>query len=196
MRILVATHNPGKLREFRALMGDDVEVVSPGDLDLGVPVEDGDTFEANAELKAKQSALSSGLLTIADDSGLVVDALDGAPGIHSARYAGKDATDANNRSLLLERITHVGQVNRQARFVCVIAICSGAGLCKSFLGEWEGRIATHARGSNGFGYDSIFELPDGRTAAELPALEKNAVSHRAIALRRALPYLRTLVSAR
>lgn len=194
MRILIATHNAGKLQEFRELLGQEAEIVSLGELGLPSPIEDGDTFEANAVLKAKHAARKTGLVAVADDSGLEVDALNGAPGVYSARYAGEDATDLKNRSLLIERLEHVAPVNRQARFVCVISICS-EDECDTFRGEWKGRIATRARGSNGFGYDPVFELADGRTAAELPTNEKNLISHRAIALKQALPYLRTLVGA-
>jgi XTP/dITP diphosphohydrolase len=194
-RILIATHNPGKLQEFRELVGNVADVVSLSELGLRSPIEDGETFEANAEIKARNAARRSGLVTVADDSGLEVDALMGAPGVYSARYAGEHASDFKNRSLLLERLVHADPVDRQARFVCAITVCSLNDRCETFRGSWEGHIATHARGSNGFGYDPIFELPDGRTAAELPWSEKNLISHRAIALQQALPHLRNLVTA-
>lgn len=194
-RILIATHNPGKLQEFRELLAHQAEVVSLADLGLPAPVEDGETFEANAELKARHAMRRSGLLAVADDSGLEVDALEGAPGVYSARYAGENADDSKNRALLLARMEHVHTKDRRARFVCVISICATNGACKCFRSEWDGRIATRARGSHGFGYDSIFELSDGRTAAELSANEKNLISHRAIALQQALPHLRAVVNA-
>lgn len=193
MRILIATHNAGKLHELRELLGKDVDLVSLHDLGIPAPVEDGDTFASNAVLKARHGAKRTGLVTVADDSGLEVDILNGAPGVYSARYAGEGATDAMNRSRLLEHLEQVDSGERRARFVCEISICSPTGANKCFRGEWDGRIAAHGRGSNGFGYDSIFELHDGRTAAELSQHEKNLVSHRAIALQQALPYLRLLL---
>lgn len=193
MRVLIATTNEGKLKEFQRLLGDKVEVASLSDLGLGSPQEDGDTFEANAELKARAAAGASGLLTIADDSGLQVDALNGEPGVYSARFAGVDATDAANRALLLERLQDYGPVDRTARFVSVLSVCTHTGTCESFRGQWEGRVASAARGDGGFGYDSLFELPDGRTAAEILPSEKNAISHRAVAFKNALPYLQSLI---
>lgn len=193
-RILVATNNSGKLLEFRQLLGDGIEVVGLDELGLASPVEDGDTFEANAELKARAAASTSGLLTVADDSGLEVKALSGAPGLYSARFAGIGASDEANRALLLDRMLDFNEDQRAARFVSVISVCTAGGHCRSFRGEWKGRIAWVTRGEGGFGYDSLFELSDGRTVAQLPQDEKNRLSHRAQALGKALPYLRSLIN--
>lgn len=195
MRILIATANSGKLQEFQQLLAGDAEVVSLEDLKLPSPPENGETFEANAEMKAKYAAGASGLLTVADDSGLEVEVLHGAPGVYSARYAGDRASDEANRALLLKRLGDVPAELRGARFVSAISICQPAGQCMTFRGEWKGHIAVSARGKGGFGYDSLFELPDGRTAAELTATDKNRISHRAVALGKALPYLRSLVTS-
>ncbi len=195
MQILIATRNPGKLREFRELLGPNAGVVSLDDLNLAGPPEDGKTFEANAELKARHAARLSDMLTVADDSGLEVEALGGAPGVYSARYAGPEASDQANRSLLLDRLRNVPPDQRAARFVSVISICTPSEKCESFRGEWEGAITRSARGSGGFGYDPVFELGDGRTVAELPPSEKNLLSHRAMALKSALPYLKALIDA-
>ena len=185
MRVLVATRNAGKVREFRRLLGlSGVEVVSIDELSLDVPdvVEDAETFEDNAEKKARELAAATGLLTIGDDSGLEVDALHGAPGVYSARYGGGGGTEANVRKLL-GALEDVPEGSRAARFRCVLALVDptdidaevafGKGVC-------EGRITREPRGQGGFGYDPVF-VPHGeeRTMAELSADEKNALSHRA-----------------
>lgn len=165
--------------------------------ELGLPVveETGDTFAANALLKAQAVVRAAGLLALADDSGLEVDALGGAPGVHSARWAG-DVDPPTRNSLLLQRLGGVPDAARGARFVSVIAIARPGGAVGLARGELTGRIAPAPRGAHGFGYDPIFLLSDGdRTVAELEPAEKNAMSHRARALRGALPLLRYLASA-
>lgn len=190
-RVLIATGNEGKLHEFRRLLGDIAEMVSLTDIALESPEETGETFLDNALIKARVGAERSGLLTIADDSGLEVAVLGGGPGVRSARYAGERATDEDNRHLLLRTL---GQENdRRARYVAVISVCEPNGRCESFEGGWNGTIGHEPRGAGGFGYDSIFQLPDGRTVAELTADEKNAISHRGEALRRALPTIRAMI---
>jgi XTP/dITP diphosphohydrolase len=194
-RLLVATSNAGKAREFRDLLPADVEVLTLKDLGLPSPVEDGDTFEANARIKALAAARVSGLLTLADDSGIVVDALDGAPGIHSAYYAGQGAGDAANRARLLADLAAFPGADRAARFVAVLVLAGPDGVIAEARGEVAGSVAISERGDGGFGYDPLFTLPDGRTIAEIPAAEKNEVSHRAIAARQMLPALLSALAA-
>lgn len=189
-RLLIATGNQGKLREFRALFdaledAGDWELVSPADVGLHgfEVVEDGDTYAANAGRKARAYANAAGLPALADDSGLEVDALDGAPGLYSARYAGEHADDAANRAKLLAALDSVAGDRRSARFRCLVGIAFPY-TTNVRLGEGvvEGRIAVDERGDLGFGYDPLFELPDGRRMAELSTAEKNRISHRALAL--------------
>ncbi len=189
-RLLIATGNQGKLREFRALFdaledAGDWRLVSPSEVGLAgfEVVEDGDTYAANAGRKARAYANAAGLPALADDSGLEVDALDGAPGLYSARYAGEDADDAANRAKLLDALHGVAAEQRSARFRCIIGIAFPY-TTNVRLGEGvvEGRIAVDERGELGFGYDPLFELPDGRRMAELSTAEKNRISHRARAL--------------
>ena len=179
VKLLVATTNPGKIAEYQALLtGLAVEMVGLLDLAIDLEVEENrSTFEENARLKARSYADASGLVTLADDSGLCVDALDGAPGIYSARYA-PDAAARIER--LLDALRHVPDERRTARFVCVIALAEPGGEIFTFEGVCEGRIARQARGDNGFGYDPIFYVPEhSRTMAELPVSVKNQISHRA-----------------
>ena len=187
-RLLVATHNMGKLAELRELLcGVPYELVSLSDVGIEVDVEEtGDSLEANAALKATTYARLSGLTTLADDSGLEVDALGGAPGVHSARYAGPDATDADRIAKMLNNLAPHPQP-WTARFRCVIAIVSPEGGIEMHDGACEGVIISKPRGDNGFGYDPAFLFPDSdRTMAELSDAEKNAVSHRGIAARKAV----------
>lgn len=188
MKIYCATTNPGKLREFRLAAQGHVEI-EPLEGLKGLPecVEDGASFEENAVKKALHySAWAPGPL-FADDSGLVVDALGGAPGVISARYAGAGATDASNNALLLERLR--GVTDRAARFVCVIAVAGRGRLPATFRGEVEGRILDQARGGQGFGYDPLFFFePYGCTFGEVEGERKFAVSHRGRALRAMLDY--------
>ena len=180
MRLYCATSNPGKLREFIQIVGD-VQPL-PGIENIPAPDEHGATFEENAEAKAiYYSRFCDGPLFV-DDSGLEVDALAGAPGIYSARYAGPEATDQANNQLLLEKMR--GETNRTARFVCVVALAAHGELIKTFRGEVEGELLHAARGSNGFGYDPLFYYPPfGCSFGEVSAERKMEVSHRARALR-------------
>ena len=194
--VVVATGNPGKLAEMRALLGPGVRVRSATELGLELPEETGTTFEENALLKAQEIARQSGEIAIADDSGLVVEALDGRPGVYSARYAGPGASDAANRRKLLEALDGVPDDARSARFVSVIAIAFGPDDVVTAEGLCEGTIGREERGSGGFGYDSLFVLPDGRTMAELAPEEKNRISHRARAMQMAVPMLRSRLAGR
>ena len=187
-KLLIATRNAGKMRELRQLLGGvHYEIVSLDDLGIADEIaETGATFEENAALKAEGCSRLSGLLTLADDSGLEVDALGGAPGVRSARYAGADASDADRVSLLLKNLANTPSDDRSARFRCVIAIAAPGARTRFYAGVCEGRIAPAPRGDNGFGYDPIFAFPElGMTMAELPTERKNAVSHRARAAKKA-----------
>jgi len=198
-RLLVATNNPGKLVEYRELLGDlCVELVYLPDVGLGDAVEEtGTTFEENAVLKARTYAAASGLLTLADDSGLEVDALGGEPGVRSARYAGPNATDAARYRLLLERLADVPWERRGARFRCVVAIATPKGAVATVEGECQGIIGFEPRGIHGFGYDPVFYLPEFHlTMAELPPHVKNQISHRARATVRAREVLREMLASR
>lgn len=192
--LLVATGNRGKLRELEKLLSGVVERVRsladfPG---IGAAVEDGATFEANAVKKARHAAQASALPAIADDSGLVVDALDGRPGVYSARFAGEGAGDAANNSRLLTELSAVPKERRGAAFRCVIAFCLPEGECRTFSGEVRGMILSEPAGEGGFGYDPLFLVPEyGKTMAELPTAVKNRISHRG----RAFAQLREYLSA-
>lgn len=184
--LVVATRNPGKLREISHLLaGAGIAVVGLDGLP-GLPevVEDGATFADNAVKKAETIAALTGRACLADDSGLVVDALAGAPGVHSARYAGSQGDDAANNRRLLRELAGVPADRRQAAFCCVMALCRPGAPTALFTGRVTGRILTEPRGQGGFGYDPLF-LVDGcdRTMAELPLDEKNRLSHRGQALR-------------
>lgn len=186
MQVVLASGNAGKLRELSALLAPH-GLTLLRQTDLGVPAADetGDSFEANAILKARHAAQATGLPAIADDSGIEVDALGGRPGVRSARFAGEHATDAQNLALLLREMADVPDGRRTARFRCVIAMVRDAGDPAPLLarGVWEGTITRVARGDGGFGYDPIF-LPLGsdRTVAQIEDQAKNTMSHRASAL--------------
>lgn len=187
-KLLIATRNAGKMRELRRLLrGAPHEIVSLDDLGIEGEIEEtGETFEENAALKAEGYCALSGLTTLADDSGLEVDALGGAPGVRSARYAGAQASDADRVALLLKNLEKTAAADRSARFRCVIAIAAPGERTRLYSGSCEGRVAAAPRGSNGFGYDPVFEFPElGMTMAELPPERKNAVSHRALAAKKA-----------
>lgn len=195
-RIVLATHNPDKARELIALFGslDGVDVVTAGQLegDVPEPVEDGATLAENALIKARALAKFSGLLSVGDDTGLEVDALDGAPGIYAARYAGESATYADNCAKLLRELDGVPAAERTARFRTVMAMVDPAtGVERTVDGVLEGRILDTMRGEGGFGYDPLFALLDRDvTLAEIPAAEKNRISHRARASQAMLEVLR------
>ncbi len=178
-RLVIASHNPGKVREIGELLAAfPVDIISAGSLGLAEPDETGLTFAANAELKARAAALASGEPALADDSGLAVNALEGAPGIYSARWAGaeKDFTAAMRR--IEDGLT--GKSDRGAHFVCALALCWPDGHCEVFEGRVEGNLVWPPRGTAGFGYDPVF-LPDGGTATfgEMDPPAKHAISHRA-----------------
>lgn len=197
LKLLVATHNPGKVREYRELLASlPVELTWPGELGLKVEVEEnGETFAENAVRKALAYAQASGLWTLADDSGLEVDALGGAPGVRSARYAGPGATDEDRYHLLLRRMEEVPEGRRQARFRCVIALANPQGQVWTAEGTVEGVIIREPRGSGGFGYDPVFYMPEvGCTMAELRADQKNRISHRARAAEAIRPILARLAA--
>ena len=201
-RLLIATRSSHKLRELRSLLAlEETELVSLDDLGIeGDPVEDGETFETNAAIKARFGIRASGLPTLADDSGIEVDALGGGPGVRTRRYAGEDATDAANNAKLLEALRGLPPERRGARYVCTLALAlpadagpRGGIRVITARGTCRGRIATEPRGDGGFGYDPIFEPasepPGGRTLGIWTAVEKNAISHRARAARRMMPRL-------
>ena len=179
---VLASSNPGKLTEFRELLADLPIRLTALDAAGGeAPEEDGASFVENALIKARHAAERSGLPAIADDSGLCVDALGGAPGVHSARYAGSGASDRDNIEHLLTELDTIETDRRQASFHCVIVALASAADPAPLIatGRWPGLILTGPKGSNGFGYDPVFFDPElGRTAAELGAEQKNAVSHR------------------
>jgi len=180
-KLLIATHNPGKIREYQTLLADlPLLVTSLRAEGIVDDVEEtGETFVANARLKARAYAQQSGLWTWADDSGLEVDALDGRPGVYSARYAGPDATDRDRYQKVLAELQQYPDRPRSARFWCVVAIASPDDEIFTTEASVEGEIIDNARGEHGFGYDPIFYLPDlGKTMAELPAEAKNQISHR------------------
>jgi XTP/dITP diphosphohydrolase len=180
-KLLIATRNPGKAREYREILsGLPLEVTYLQAEGITVEVEEtGATFAENAVQKALAYAKASGLWTWADDSGLEVDALNGAPGVYSARYAGPSASDADRRRKLLNALAGVPWKERTARFRCVIALVTPQGDARTAEGICEGVIAFGSAGDNGFGYDPVFYLPDqGATMAQLPSDEKNRISHR------------------
>jgi XTP/dITP diphosphohydrolase len=193
--LVLATSNVGKVRQLQSLLSDDVVVKSLADLGLTAPEETGATFAENASLKAVAAAKATGILALADDSGLEVDALGGAPGVQSARYAGDGATDAANIDRLLKELESVPDGARSARFVCVLTLANSDGVLYSVTGECRGKIARARRGTNGFGYDPVFELEGGRTVAELTIEEKNRISHRGIAMREMMSGLLIAIAA-
>jgi XTP/dITP diphosphohydrolase len=193
-RLLFATTNAGKLRELRGLVGDAVEVLALSDLPpVPEPVENGATFEENAELKARAYANATGVPALADDSGLCVDALGGRPGVHSARYA--EGSDAARYEKLLRELSGVPDEKRTAAFVCALCLAlPGQGAARIEVGRCEGRIGHEPRGSHGFGYDPVFLLPGGKTMAELTKEEKAGISHRGHAFQKMKPQLLAFAS--
>lgn len=193
-KVVLATGNAGKVRELASLLNDfGLDVVAQTELNVESVEETGLTFIENAIIKARHAAKVTGLPAIADDSGLAVDFLGGAPGIYSARYAGEDASDRQNLEKLLAALEEVPDAQRQAQFHCVLVYMRHADdptpvVCH---GSWPGTIAREAAGSGGFGYDPIFFVPsEGKTAAELSREEKSAISHRGRALKLLLEALR------
>ena len=186
-RVVLASHNAGKLAELQIMLEPlSVQLVPLPQLSDFAPEECGATFVENAIIKARAAAALTGLPAITDDSGIVVDAMGGAPGVHSARFAGPGASDADNNRLLLQRLADVGADKRNAAFVCVLVYLRAADDPVPLIasGCWRGVIASTPRGGNGFGYDPLFFVPSlGMTSAELPSAEKNSLSHRGIAAR-------------
>ncbi len=193
LQLLAATSNKHKVEEFRKMLNDlnsRVNIVTPDTIpNFPVLIEDGNSFEENAEKKAEQASAYADMAAFADDSGLVVEALDGAPGIYSARYAGEGATDAERIAKLLEAMK--GKTDRRAKFVCAIAIAYRGDDVALFRGEVCGTIAEAPRGTNGFGYDPVF-IPEGydKTFGELPSEVKDSISHRAAAMIKAVKFIR------
>lgn len=197
MKVLLATQNQGKVRELEELLeGENIEVISLRDIPAWEEVEEtGRTFAENAALKARTAAQVSGMISLADDSGLEVDELEGAPGVYSARFAGEPKDDKKNIDKLLELLDKVPDERRTARFRCALVVATPDG--QEFLteGTVEGKILRQRRGKEGFGYDPVFYVPDfGRTMAELGIAQKNKLSHRAQAFRKAVPILQELAS--
>ena len=195
--LVLASGNKGKLAEFQRLLeGMDIQVKSMKDFpEIGEIVEDGATFAENALIKARAVCKAAGKPAMADDSGLMVDALDGAPGIFSARFAGEQRSDADNNAKVLQLLEHVADENRTARFFCAIAIVLPDGREYTVEGTCEGTILRELQGEGGFGYDPLFYVADlGKTFAQLTMEEKNSISHRGNANRKAVEIIRTLKS--
>jgi len=184
--LVLASGNAGKLKELQAMLGDlPLQIVAQGELGVSDVPETGLTFVENALIKARHASAVTGLPALADDSGLIVDALDGAPGLYSARYAGSPTNDAANNAKLLDALREVPANRRTARFYAVIVLLRHANDPQPLIceGSWEGVILDELRGSNGFGYNPVFLDPThGLTAAEMDPAQKNAISHRALAL--------------
>ena len=202
--ILVATTNPGKVRELRAMLDVDIHWKDLSDFPgLAEVEEDGATFAENARKKATEYARTTGLWTLADDSGLVVDALGGAPGVKSARFCGdippgadRKLIDRRNILKLVEMLAGVAPEKRTARFICFLCLASPDEVLLETQGKVEGRIVDEPAGTNGFGYDPIFLLPQlGKTVAQLPDAEKNAISHRGNAIAQLKPLLDELLTS-
>ena len=187
--VVLASANKGKLTELQELLGDAVQVVSAADMGVIMPEETALTFAGNASIKARSAYEQTGHISLADDSGLEVDALDGRPGVHSARFAGEHATDADNNARLLRELTDVPDHLRTARFRSAIAIALNADDPLIFEGSVEGTIGFEEAGTHGFGYDPLFRLPNGRSFAEMTSREKNPISHRGLAMKKAIPVL-------
>ena len=190
-KLVFATGNQGKVNEFKQMLGEQYDIYSMKDLGLDIEiVEDGKTFEENAILKAEAVMKATGEMVLADDSGFEVDYLNKVPGIYSARYLGEDTPYSIKNAEILKRCEGVPIEQRDARFVCVIACAYPDGKVETTTGIMEGKLAFEAKGSNGFGYDPIFYLPErGCTSGELLPEEKNAISHRGIAIRKMVQIL-------
>lgn len=184
--VIIATTNPGKVREFQDAFSDiGIRVLTlPKEAVQGEPVEDAETFHGNAEIKVRFYGNQLHLPVLADDSGLTVDALNGAPGVHSARFAGEHATDGNNNQKLVEALRKKGLSSSPASYRCVLAYREVDGTVLFAEGRCTGEVRTTPKGSGGFGYDPYFYLEDGRSMAELTIEEKESVSHRGEAIRK------------
>jgi len=191
--IALSTTNPGKVREFRALLPADCTVVSLLELPYQAPEETGNTFADNAALKSISLSRNVDWVAVADDSGLEVDALDGAPGVRSARYSGEPPDDERNIDLLLAQLAMVPNDKRTGRFRCAVSVARAGVELLSAEGSCDGRIGHVRRGANGFGYDPIFVLPSGETMAEISSEVKNRISHRSRAFRAVAEPLRALI---
>lgn len=198
--VVLATRNAKKLGELRRILGDRVRVLGLADVPAFEELpETGATFEENAADKARQAARETGVLALADDSGLAVDALNGMPGVLSARWSGRHGDDPANTALLLGQLSDVPDERRGAAFVCALAVAAPDGPVQVLRGEWRGRIGRAPVGTNGFGYDPVFipvesdQAGDGRSSAQLSPAEKDALSHRGRALRLMLPILQELL---
>ena len=195
MQILLASNNEKKAAELAEILAPiGAEILKLSNVaSYEEPIENGKTFADNALIKARAGAANTGLITIADDSGLVVDELNGCPGVLSARWSGKHGDDEANNNLLLGQMEHVPDERRQAAFVCVCAVVFPNGEEAVVEGRWEGQLLRKPQGDNGFGYDPIFlpaeEFPNGRSSAQLSAAEKNSLSHRRKALDQLVPLL-------
>lgn len=192
-RILIATKNAGKLAEFERIMGPEFAIEGLDEIDLTLPAEGTESYKANASDKARFVAERTGRVTLGDDSGIEAFALGGRPGIVSARFAGEPVSDQRNIEKLLSELEAGGSNDRSARFVCWLALADANGLVATVEGTCQGTIGFSQRGTNGFGYDPVFDFPNGRTMAELTDDEKDAVSHRGNAIRAILPTLRSVV---
>ena len=187
MKMVLASKNQHKAEEISSILGESIEIITQdaagvGDIDV---IEDGLTFEENATKKAETIMKLTNLPTIADDSGLCVDALDGRPGVYTARFAGENATDDENISKLLSELSGVPEGKRTASFVCVIAVAVPGEETKLFRGECKGVIAFEKKGENGFGYDPVFFVPEyNKSMAEISPYVKNSISHRSNALKK------------
>ena len=194
--LVIASNNPHKIREITQMVDDRMNVISMREAGFDQEIdENGDTFEDNAKIKALAVAKATGYCALGDDSGLAVDALDGAPGVHSARYCGHHGDDAANNALLIRNMADVPAQDRTAQFVCAMALALPGGQVTTVQGSCPGVITFAPRGEGGFGYDPYFEYLSGETFAEMAQEEKNQISHRAQAMRAMLPHLEELSCA-
>lgn len=194
-QLLIVAEDQRAFDELNSLIDDDdLEIVSPREAGIEIPAESGTTFTQNAMDTADYAARNSGMVAVAESSGIIVDALDGAPGVSAARYAGTNASDEDNRSLLLERVHEAPSHSRSARLVSVIGVAHPDGRLQTFENVLEGVVADEERGVGGFGYEPIFELDDGMTIAELLPEARERVSPRAVALAEAQPFIRELLA--
>jgi len=185
--LVLASNNEHKILEIKDMLGLAYQILKQADFNIGPIPETGKTFKENAIIKAREVNKITGLTTIGDDSGLVVEALDGEPGVFSSRYSGMHATDEENNRKLLKKLEEIDAKNRNAKFECVIALieCEDPTTVYTFSGTWEGKILLKNKGSEGFGYDPLFFDPQiGKSSAELEIKQKNKISHRAKALAR------------